>query len=144
MPGFAVLHYLREFAQSHVHWVGDAIQPAHPLLPPPQSFPASGSLPVSCLFTSGDQSIGASASSLVLPMNTQGWSPLGLAGLISLQAKRLSGVFSSTTVWEHQFFGTQPSLWFNSYPYMMIGKNHSFDYTDLCWQSDVFAFWYTV
>ena len=79
----------------------------------PQSFPAPGSFPVSRLFASGDQSIGASAS--VLPVNIQGWFPLGLTGLISLLSKGLSRVFSSTTVQKHQFFGTQPSLWSSSY-----------------------------
>ena len=74
-----------------------------------QSFPASGYFPVSQFFTLGSQSIGASAS--VLPVNTQGWFPLGLIRLISLQSKRLSRVFPSTTVQKHQFFGTQPSLW---------------------------------
>ena len=72
----------------------------------PQSFPATGSFPASWLFTSGGQSIGASASASVLPMNIQGWFPLGLTGLIPLQSKGLSRVFSSTTVQEHQFFGT--------------------------------------
>ena len=67
------------------------------------------SFPVSFLFTSCSQSIGASTSASVLPMNIQGWFPLGLTGLISLQSKGLSGVFSSNTVWKHQFFGTQPS-----------------------------------
>ena len=79
----------------------------------PQSFPASGFFPVSRLFASGGQSIGASASASVLPMSIQGWSPLGLTGLISLQSKRLSRAFSSTTIWKHQF-STQPSLWSNS------------------------------
>ena len=69
----------------------------------PQSFPASGSFPVSWLFASGGQSIRPSA--LVLPMNIQGWFPLGLTGLISSQSKRLSRVFSSTTIRKHQFFG---------------------------------------
>ena len=73
----------------------------------PQSFPASGFFPVSRLFASGGQSIGASASASVLPMSIQGWSPLGLTGLISLQSKRLSRVFSNTTVQMHQFFGAQ-------------------------------------
>ena len=68
-----------------------------------QSFPASVSLPMSQLFASGDQSIGASALASVLPMNIQGWFPLGLTGLISLQSKGLSRVFSSTTIWKHQF-----------------------------------------
>ena len=67
-----------------------------------QSFPASGSFPVSQLFTSGGQRIGASASASVLPMNNQDWFPLGWTGWISLQSKGLSRVFSSTTVWKHQ------------------------------------------
>ena len=78
-----------------------------------QSFPASGSFPVSQLFTSGGQSIGDSAS--VLPMNIQHCFPLGLTGVISLQSKGLSRVFSNTTVQKHQFFGAQPSLWSSSH-----------------------------
>ena len=78
----------------------------------PQSFSASGAFPMSQLFTSGGQSIGASASASVLPMNLQGWFPLGLTGLISLLSKGLSRVFSSTTVQKHQFFGTQLSAYF--------------------------------
>ena len=80
-----------------------------------QSFRASGSFPISPLFTSGGQSIEASASSSVLPMNIQGWFPLELTGLISLESKGLSRVFSNTTVQKHQFFGTQLSLWSNSH-----------------------------
>ena len=76
----------------------------------PQSFPASGSFPLSQLFASGGQSIGASASTSVLPMNTQDWSPLGRTGWISLQSKGLSRVFSNTTVQRNQFSGTQLSL----------------------------------
>ena len=118
-PGFPVLHCLPEFAQIHVHWIDDAIQPSHPLLLPsppcPQSFPASGSFPVSWFFVSESQSIGASASASVLPMNIQGWSPLELTVLLSLQSKGLSRVFSRTTVWKHEFFGVQPSLWPNSH-----------------------------
>ena len=78
-----------------------------------QSFPASGSLLMSRLFTSGDQSIGTSASTSTLPVNIQAWSPLGLTGLI-LQSKGLSRVFFNTTVQKHQFFTTQPSLWSSS------------------------------
>ena len=74
----------------------------------PQSFPASRSFPMSWLFTSGGQSIGASDSASVLPMNVHGWFPLGLTGLIFLQSKGLSRIFSSTTVWKHQFVGTRP------------------------------------
>ena len=73
-PGLPVLHHLPEFAQTHVHRIGDVIQPSYPVTPFsswPQSFPASGSLPMSWLFASGGQSIGASASASVLPMNIQ-------------------------------------------------------------------------
>ena len=87
-----------------------------------QSFPASGSFPMNWLFASGGQSIGASTSVSVLPMNIQGWFPLGLTGLISLLSKGLSRVFSSTTVWKHQFFWPQRSLWSNSHLYMTIRK----------------------
>ena len=114
-PGFPVLHYLLEFTQTHVHWVGNAIQPSHPLsssvaTSPPAllSFPASGSIIMSWLFTSGGQSIGVSAS--VLPMNIQDWFPLEWIGWISLLSKGLSRVFSNTTVQKHQFFGAQLSL----------------------------------
>ena len=79
-----------------------------------QSFPASGSFPMSHFFTSDSQSVGASASASVLPMNTQDWFPLGLTGLISLQSKGLSRVFSNTTFQKYQFFSTQLSLWSNS------------------------------
>ena len=85
-----------------------------------QSFPASGSFPMSCLFTSGGQSIGVSGSASVLPMNIENWFPLQLTGLISLQSKGLSRVFSSTTVWKHQFFGAQPSLWSHSHIYTWL------------------------
>ena len=75
-----------------------------------QSFPASGSFPVSQFFTSGGQSITNSASASVLPVNIQDWFPLGFNGCISLQSKGLSRVFSNTMVQKHQFFCTQPSL----------------------------------
>jgi len=75
-----------------------------------QSFPASGSFQMSQLFASGSQSIAVSASTSVPPMNTQGWSPLGWTGWISLQSKGLSRVFSNTTIQKHQLFGTQLSL----------------------------------
>ena len=98
MPGFLVLHYLLEFAQTYVHWVSDAIQPSHLWLSP--SSPALNlsqhqSLFLCWLFASGGQSIGASASASALPMNIQGWFPLGLTGLILL-SKGLSRVFSNT------------------------------------------------
>ena len=81
----------------------------------PQSFPASGSFQMSQLFASGGQSFGVSASTSVLPVNTQDWSPLGWTGWISLQSKELSRVFSNTTVQQHQFFGTQLSSRSNSH-----------------------------
>ena len=86
----------------------------------PQSFPASRSFPMSWLFTLGDQSTGVSASALVLLMNIQDWFPLGLTGLISLLSEGSSGVFSSTKIWKHQFFGTQPSLWSSSHIYTWL------------------------
>ena len=93
MPGFPVHHQLPELTQTHIHLVSDAIQPSHPLSSPsPPAFNLSQhqSFPVSQLFISGGQSIGASAS--VLPMNIQDWFPLGLTGLISLKSK---GLFKS-------------------------------------------------
>ena len=81
----------------------------------PQSFPATESLPMSQLVASADQNIGALASVSVLPNNIQGWFPLWLTGLISLQSKGLSRVLSSTTVQKHLFFSAQLSLWSNSH-----------------------------
>ena len=108
MPGFPALHYLLEFVQTLVHWVGDAIQPSHPLSPPSPDnlssirvFTSELALLISCLFTSGSQKIVASASASVLPMNIQGWFPLGLTGLISLLSEEFSRVFSSTTIQKH-------------------------------------------
>ena len=103
--GYPVLQYLPEFAQTHVHWVSDAIQPS-PFSSCLQFFPASGSFPMSQLFASGSQSIGASAFASVLPMITQGLFPLRLTGFTSLLFNRLSRVFSSPTIQGHQFFGT--------------------------------------
>ena len=104
----------------------------------PQSLPISGSFPVSQLFALGGQSIGVSASASVLPMNTQDWFPLGWTGWISLQSKGLTRVFSNTTVQNHQFFSFLygPTLT-STHDYW---ENHSFDYTDLCQQSDISAF----
>ena len=106
----------------------------------PQSFSASESFPMSQFFALGGQSIGTSASTSVLPMNIQSWLPLGLTGLIFLLSKGLSRVFSSVTVWKHQFFSTQPSWRSNSHIHTWLLKNYSFDYADLCQQSDVSAF----
>ena len=84
-----------------------------------QSFPASGSFQMSQLFASGGQSIGASASTLILSMTIQGWFPLGLTGLI-LQPKGLSRVFLSNTIRKHQFFGSHTSLWSNSHTHTWL------------------------
>ena len=107
-----------EFTQTHVHRLGDAIQPFHPLSSP--SLPAFNLSQHQVLFkwvnfASDGQSIGVSASTSVLPMNTQVWSPLGWTSWISLQSKGLSRVFSNTTVQKHQFFGAQLSLQSNSH-----------------------------
>ena len=112
-PGLPVHHQLLEFTQTHVHWVSDAIN--HLILCCPfllclQSFPASGSFQMNQLFASGGQCIRVSASTSVLLMNTQDWSPLGGTGWIFLQSKGLWRVFSNTTVQKHQFFDAQLSL----------------------------------
>ena len=110
-PDFPVLHYLPEFAQTHVHWVSDAIQPSHPLLPsspPALNLSSMRVFPNELVLAPGVQSIGASVS--IIPMNIWGWFPLGLTGLISLHSQGLSTVFSSTTIGE-----PQPSLWSNSH-----------------------------
>ena len=105
-----------------------------------QSLPASGSFPLSWLFTSGGLSIKASVSTLVLPMNNHCWFSLGLTGLISLQFRGLSRVFSSTTVWMYQFFGTQSSLWSNFHICIWLLEKPYFDHMDRCCQSNVSAF----
>jgi len=109
---------LLEFTQTHVHWDGDAMQPfilCHPLLLPPSTFPSIRVISNESVLCIRWPSIGVSASTSVLPMNTQDWSPLGWTCWISLQFKALSRVFSSTTVQKHQFFGTQLSLQSNSH-----------------------------
>ena len=138
---FLVLHYLLELVQTHVRWISYVIQPSHP--PTSPSSPAFNlsqhqSFPMSLFFTSCGQSIGVSALASLLPMNIQSLFSLGLTGLISLQSKRLSRVFSITTIWKHQFFSTQLSLWSNLTSIHDYWIKHS--YTDLCWLSDVSAF----
>ena len=115
-PYFPVHHKLPESTQTHVHWVGDTISSSVvPFSSCPQSFPASGSIQMSQLFTSGGQSIGVSPSTSVLPINSQDWSHLGWTGWISLQSKGLSRVSSNTTVQKHQFFSAQLSSQSNSH-----------------------------
>ena len=113
----------------------------------PQSLPASEYFPVSQLFAWSSQSNGVSALASFLPKNTQDQSPLEWTGWISLQSKGLSRVFSNTTAQKNQFFGTQLA----SHPYMTTltsihdhWKNHSLDYMDLYWQSNVSAFEYAI
>ena len=137
----SLVNQLPELAQTHVYWVGDAIQPSHPLLSLPclQSFPASGSFPMSMFFTKRGQSIGVSASTWILPMNIQDWFPLGLAGLISLQSRRLKSLLqnhsSKASILQHlAFFIVQLTFIHDHW------KNHSLDQMDLCWQSNVSAF----
>ena len=103
-----------------------------------QFFPASRSFSMSRLFASDGQSIKAKASGSVLPMNIQGWFPLGLSGLISLLFKGLSRVFSSTTIWKHQFFGAFFMVQLLHLPWT-TGKPQFWLYR-FYWQSDVSAF----
>ena len=141
--GFPVLHYLPEFAQTHVRWISDAIQPSHLLLPPcPFAFNLSHhqDFSVSQLFASGSQSIGASVSASVLPMNIQDCFPLGLT------------VWSPCSSRDSQ--ESSPAPQFKSINCLALGllygptltsmhdywKDHSFDNADLCWQSNVSAF----
>ena len=130
---------------THVHWVGDAIQPSHPLLSPsPSIFPSSRSFPMSWLFTSAGQSIHASVLASVLPMNIQDWFPLGWTGLIFLLSKMTLKSFlqhhssKASILRRSTFFMVQLSF-IHSY-----WKTHSFNYTDLEQQRDVSAFQYAV
>ena len=125
MPGFIALHYLLEFAQTHAHWLSRGCHPTIsssvvPFSSCPQSFPTSGSFPMSQLFASSGQTFGVSASASVLPVRIQGWFPSGLTNLISLLFKGLSSVFSSATVWKHQFFSARPSLQSNSHTHTWL------------------------
>ena len=142
MPDFPVLHCLLEFAQTHVHWVGNAIQPSHPLLPPsPPALNLSqnqGLFPMRWLFPSDGQSIGTPASALL--MNIQCWFPLVLNGLSSLLPKGLSRVFpapqiesNNSSVLSLLYGPTLEAI--NDY-----WKNHSFNNTNLCRQGDVSSF----
>ena len=141
MPGSPVLHYIPKSAQTHVYWVGDAIQTSHFLLSPsPPAFNLSQHQGLYQWVGSSQkvaEVLGVSTSVSVLP--NKGWFPLWLTDLISLQSKGFSRVFSSTAVQNHHFFGIQSSLWSltSVHDYW---KNHSFDYMDLCQKRDVSAF----
>ena len=129
--GFPVHHQLPEHAQTHVHRNSDAVQTSHPgssPSPPAFNFSQHQVFQMSQFFMSGGQSIWVSASASVLPMNIQDWFPLGLTGLISLQSKGLSRVFSDTTVQKHQFFGDQLSYSPTFTSIHDYWKNHSFGY----------------
>ena len=122
MPGLTVHHQLPELTQTHVHWVGDAIQSSHPLSspsPPAFNLSASGSFQMSQFFASGGQSIRVSASASVLPMNIQDWFPLGGPCFISLQSKGVFLYYSSkASILQHSvFFVAQLSD-----PYITTGK----------------------
>ena len=120
-----VLHHLLELAQTRPlsRWCHITISSSAVLFSSClQSFPASGTFLMSQCFTLVDQSIGASASASVPPMNIQDWFPLGWTSLIYLQSKGLSRESSSTTVQKHYFFSIQPSLWPNSHPYVTTEK----------------------
>ena len=117
-PGFPVFHQLLEFTQTHVHCIGEAIQPCHPLSSPsPPAFNLSQHQGLFKWISSSHQvaKLLVSASATVLPVNIQGCFPLGWTGLISLQSKGLSRLFSNTTVQKHQFFSIQLSLQSNSH-----------------------------
>ena len=135
IPGFPLLHHLLELAQINVHWVGDATQTFHPLLSPsPPAFYLDPSIRVfssESALASGGQSIGASASASVLPMNIQGWFPLGLTGFISLLSKGLSRVFSTSHF--ENINSLMPSLLYGPTLTSICDywKNHSFGYTAL-------------
>ena len=124
MTGFPVHHHLLELAQTHVHWVGHSIISSSviPFSSCLQSFPGSESFPMRQFFTSGGQTIRASAS--VLPMNIQDWFPLGWTGWISLQSKGLSRVSSNTTVQKNKFFSAHFSSYANSHIHTWLLKNH--------------------
>ena len=114
-PGLFAPHHHLEFAQVHVFFISDAIQPSHPLTPSSPSasiFPSIRDFSNESSFVSDDQN---TASASVLPVSIQGWSPLRLTGLISLLFRGHSGVFSSTIVGRHQFFGVLPSFHFSSH-----------------------------
>ena len=138
IPGFPVLHYLLEFAQTHVHWVADATQPFHLLLPlfplPSQSFPVSGSLLMIQLFTRCGENIGASVSAFILQINIQGWFHydwlLWCTCCPGDSQKSSPAPQFKTTNYSALSFLSGPTLT-SVHDYW---KNHSFDYMDFCWK----------
>ena len=118
MPGFSVLHYLPEFAQTHVHWISNAMQPSPLSSPSPPAFNLSQHQGLFQTVVSSHQV----AKVVEFQLQRQSFQIIFRIDLIFLLSKGLSRVFSSTTVWKHQFFSAQPSLWSNSHPYMTTGK----------------------
>ena len=143
MPSFPIHHQLPELTQAHVHRLGDAIGPSHPIFPFSsclQSFLISGSFTMSQSFPSGGQIAGASASASVLPGNIQDWFPLGLTGWISCcprdsQESSLAAQFKGISSLVLSLLYCPTLTFVHDY-----WKDHRFDYTDLCWKSDVSAF----
>ena len=120
---FVISQYLLKLTSIESVMPSNHLNLCHPLLLLPSILPSIRVFPVSQLFASGGQSIGASASASVLPMNVQGWFPLGLTSLIILLSKGLSRAFYNTAVLKYQFFGTQPSLWSSSHIHTrLLGK----------------------
>ena len=145
-PGLPVHHQLLEFTQTHIHWVGDAIQPSHPLSSPsPPAFSLSQHPGLFKWVSSSHQvAIGVSASTSVLPINIEDWSPLRWAGWISLQSKGLSK--SLLQYHSSKALIPQCSAFFVvqlSHPYMTTGKT-IVRLDKLCWQSNASAFEYAV
>ena len=143
MPGLPVPQHLLKFTQVHVHCIGDAIQPSQPLMPSSLAsiFPSIRDLSNELAIHIRWPKYWSSGLVSVLPVSIWGGFPLRLTGLISLLSKGLSGVFSSTTVQRHQFFGLLPSLWSSSHIHL---EDHSLDSMDHCWQSNVSALQHTV
>ena len=142
-PRLPVHRQLPKFTQTHVHWVGDAIQPSHPLSSPsPPAFNLAQHQGLFRWISSSHQVAKVSELQLqhVIPMSILCWFPLGLTSLISLLSKGLTRVFTSTTIWKHQFFSAQPSLSSNTHIHTWLLENHNFDYMNLCQQSNVSAF----
>ena len=140
MPSFPILHHLMGVCSNSCplsRWCHPIISPSViPFSPCLQIVPASGPFPMSQLFTADGSSIGALGLASVLPMNIQGWFPLGLTSWSPWSSRNTLRVFSSTTVQKHQFFSSHINTW--------LLENHSFDYMNLCWQSNVSAFLYAV
>ena len=144
-PVLPVLHCLWEFAQTHIHWGDNAsnhLVLCCPLLSScPQSFPASESFPISRVFVSGAKVLELHLQAPVLPVTIWAWFPLRLTGFISLLSKGLES--SRAPQFKSIFFGAQSSLWSYSHHCRSVHhywKNHSFDYMDLYWKSNVSAF----